>query len=508
MATDTALQYHTKKVKSMFGLRRRRAPFQVESVPVADNDEDMLMRKIRLDATSSPTTTNSSPHLIAGSRVVAEKEDEDILQKKAARRKRLFLFKKKTSRKPPSFVGHNDIHGEVSDFSDDDTSTIDDPQTGGRGRSHDMFVDTIRNEGDDNESSDDDGSTLNTLLSSRDGSMDAEGPSDDDDECHNRGSNKERRLRRRLASRNKTLKRLSRVKNPALVKVLRHNEIAVRRATLKNQSKSSGGDDMDIQGLVEELSFDKSDFRKNKNRLGMLLSEVDITGGLLTFECYQGLPAGLLVVVYLLANLHFYNIMSCVLAHLAVAAEKSYGMSVYTFDALAFAAAYIAMRSTGYIWLFVDDESYLAVKFDTHNRARLGYWDAKLLSYFNRHKTFARLLNLTSFFVVSVIVYEWIDYICKSHFEDPITSWYQNITESAYELAETYPDSETLDVDSMSECEVVTKFIEAPWRRLLASYFCRSSDPRYITLPLNIILCVTFAKLQGMLGWNFLDSTE
>ena len=460
------MRFNTKG-KSFFGLRRRK---------VHSSTNKAGSRNAHLDATSNSV----------GEKLSQNENGQN------AKLSRIFSFKKMSSTRrkaqdttadaesdSPSEAGKIVQQGHLGIESEAREVSCSDEASGGE-----VNEETLR----------DDDDTIDSLLSSReslDGSID--------------GYNGRDRIQRTFALRNKILERLSKVKHPAYLNVLRDNEITVRLNTLNrrrlDRSRESDNDNdedddlLDAYRLVDELKA-----VNKKNWLPKLC------GGRFTIECFQGLPAGLLIVVYLIANLHFYNIISTVVWLVDVAMAPY--ISDAKMDMLWLGAAYIIMRATGYIWLYVDDQSYLAVKFDLHNRARLRYWDARILAYFNQHVKLACLLNLAAFYIVSVVVGEWTEYLCALHITKPMTLWYKDIIAEAYKLAAASPDALSSTIDSLSECEAVATFIEAPIRRLFASYMCRCSDSSFISLPLNIILCVIFGTLQGMLGWSFLESTE
>ena len=466
MTNATKMRFNTKG-KSFFGLRRRKGH---------NSTNDTGSKHAHLDATINSVGNK-------------QRLNENG---KNAKRSSIFSFKEMPSAQRKG----RDTTVDAESDSPSDASKI--VQQGYRGIESEAREVSCSDEASGGEVYDepwrDDDYTIDSLLSSRD-SLDGS--------IH--GYDGRERIQRTFALRNKILERLSKVKHPAYLNALRENEIEVRLNTLNRRrlDRSREGDNdndvdddlLDAYRLVDELKA-----VNKKNWLTMLF------GGRFTIECFQGLPAGLLVVVYLIANLHFYNIISTIISSVDVAMAPY--ISYAKMDMLWLGAAYMAMRATGYIWLFVDDQSYLAVKFDLHNRARLGYWDARILAYFNQHVKLACLLNLAAFYIVSVVVGEWTEHLCELHITQPITQWYKDVIEEAYNLAAVSPDARSSTIDSLSECEAAATFIEAPMRRLIASYLCRNSDGSFISLPLNIILCVIFGNLQGMLGWSFLESTE
>jgi hypothetical protein len=183
-------------------------------------------------------------------------------------------------------------------------------------------------------------------------------------------------------------------------------------------------------------------------------------------------------------------------------------ISYNTFDGITLLVCYFIIRATGYLWYFVDDDTYLSVKFDMHNRAKLGYWDARIMLFFQTHSRLASFLNLCSFYTIYAIVIFWYEGFLRQLIFVPAQTWYLNAVEESRRLALGRGMNETV-LDELGECEVFETYIQESWRRVLGGFICSGDcDYLYFTYPFQVLLCFLFAQLQGYLGNDFITSAE
>lgn len=102
------------------------------------------------------------------------------------------------------------------------------------------------------------------------------------------------------------------------------------------------------------------------------------------FELYHSLPGHTSLVLYCLAHLSFYELVSNSYTELVI---RNLGEDWHNLAyGLTFALSLLLTRLTGGLWSWLDEDAYAAVKFDLHNRLRMREIDARVLLWFRRHR--------------------------------------------------------------------------------------------------------------------------
>jgi hypothetical protein len=392
---------------------------------------------------------------------------------------------------------------------------------------------------DENDEKDDDASFDESILS-----LLSERESLDGSDYQRISKQGPQRLRRRFVVRNRMLARLSKVKSATFVNMLRRNELEARKLVQEKHRKSRYPRELEYMVPTPPHLFDPEHHDHNYDKdtdnddrhyntpkkTPLTTAEIEskipvpspssrkppkglITctmesplGGFLVMEGYQGLPSYLLLVVYCFSAHAFYASVDATL-NTGALFMKPY-ISYNTFDGITLVVCYFIIRATGYLWYFVDDDTYLSVKFDMHNRAQLGYWDARIMQFFQTHSRLASFLNLCSFYTIYAVVIYWYEGALRQLVFDPAQTWYMNAVEESRSLALGRGMNETA-LDELDECDVFETFIQESWRRALGGFICSGGgDYLYFTYPFQVLLCFLFALLQGYLGNDFITSAE
>jgi len=122
-------------------------------------------------------------------------------------------------------------------------------------------------------------------------------------------------------------------------------------------------------------------------------------------------------------------------------------------------ASIMVLRITGGIFEWVSDDVFVRVKFDMHNRLRLGNMDAKLVRWFHRHEHVRTFFNAFAFFACSFAV---------NHFQDQVLGMACDKRES---LFEELPSVKHGVITSVSK-RVAAGLSEEHLERLLADSSC------------------------------------
>jgi hypothetical protein len=121
---------------------------------------------------------------------------------------------------------------------------------------------------------------------------------------------------------------------------------------------------------------------------------------ILLFEFHHSLEGVWKVLWYCVGHFSLFNCVDS----LAMYTLRLSGINPHAFYGLLILFGLFIMRLNGYLWGWLRPESQRLVKFDMHNRAILGVWDARILSVF-RKPPFSFLnpvLSMLSFYIVYI----------------------------------------------------------------------------------------------------------
>lgn len=103
----------------------------------------------------------------------------------------------------------------------------------------------------------------------------------------------------------------------------------------------------------------------------------------LVYECHSVVPAVFSLMVHCLAHVGIFDgtvgIYEIVKAKITDEWELETTTPCYSLDVAVFVVGAVLMRLSSDLFWWLSDQTYETVKFDLHNRVRLGCWDARLL---------------------------------------------------------------------------------------------------------------------------------
>ena len=311
-------------------------------------------------------------------------------------------------------------------------------------------------EDDDGDASDDDGSSQCSILSAR--SLDSE--LDDTSDFVNRNASDLDRLMYTFQVRDRILARIEKTmnrptatatttpkesastkpssclqsSNREYIRMVRESEAIVRTQVLNALKKGGASeladkgnnatgaaaaaddDDNDNDGKDDDENDDDGPKTDSSNigdmpppTLQQSLS-VRLLYRSFLFEWHHTVPAIAVVVVYCLAHLSFYEALNGVI----VESMRSTTISVDTIYFTMGIMSCFILRITGGLWIWLNDDGFLATKFHLHNRLALGSTDARIQLWFKRHARIHLALNVLAVYVC---------FIALSHFQQQILKW-------------------------------------------------------------------------------------
>jgi len=227
------------------------------------------------------------------------------------------------------------------------------------------------------------------------------------------------RMHEQFARRDRLLERISRGKSEAFVRLLRRHEEEVRECDMERLRTRMARQQQREQR--QQPSTEQGTERSNENsRANPGDRGTDRKGTsdrwreIVTFELGATLPATLSLIAYCVAHHGIFQATSRLCDELE-RAWVSYTRSVpvkggdLTLDAMnviVFFFGFWLMKLSGYAYFFLSGIDYNCIKFDYHNRLRLGNWDAKILSWVVRHDS-VRMMLFTAGYNLCFVVAEY-----------------------------------------------------------------------------------------------------
>jgi hypothetical protein len=190
-------------------------------------------------------------------------------------------------------------------------------------------------------------------------------------------------LERQFQKRERLLNRISKGKNKTFVRQILEREHLVRRQAFDALLLAEVGDEAEKKDLCKRLEEEKgsaleSHLLEKSPRRSFSHRFYDY----LIFEMNSVVPAVFSLVIHSIVHISIYDgLNSCLLAVKKMVAKSGESPEIdsYLFGT-AFFLGFILIRFTGDLYWWLSDKDYDLVKFDFHNRRRLGYWDARILS--------------------------------------------------------------------------------------------------------------------------------
>ena len=238
------------------------------------------------------------------------------------------------------------------------------------------------------------------------------------------------------------------------------------------------------------------------------------------FECQHSRTGVLIVLFYCLGNVTFYFLLLALLNYIYGLCQEYINGNL--FDFLTCVSGVVMMRWTGYLWCFVEKETFDLVKIEMHNRERLGYLDAKVVRCLRgtRVKSF---LNLLSFYLVFVSIHELYDDGVDKLFLAPIQQWYSSVIDDLGDLMS--------DGGEHATCTSFLKYIPNKSRGMIAYHLCMNDSLKNVAVEepeatpfyverhppenlfsvensFNLFVFLGATTVYGMLGLDFFDCCD
>jgi hypothetical protein len=317
------------------------------------------------------------------------------------------------------------------------------------------------------------------------------------------------RIEKRFEMRDNTFQRIVKGKRKSYTAMLRSQEDASREMTIKAYNNRDG---------TKEACLIGKDLAK--------ASPVERIWWIFLFESHHTTEGILAVVLNCVGFSSFYAVLERLLNW--IMDQTSLSENMFHFMVICVGAA--MMRANGYLWFWLNVESYNLVKFEMHNRANLHYLDARLLARM-KGTLLSSLFNLFSFYGtyigVAFFYYKWMDI----YLYDPLEDWYDEVIDEVDSVLSEEPD-ETCDaidfycsLDAcyggaeaatfMSEqstvtCEAIEKLVTSVYRRRFAYYLCNCDDDwTEVAFAYHMLMLLSAAiAMHIVLGMNFLKACD
>jgi len=230
----------------------------------------------------------------------------------------------------------------------------------------------------------DDDESFSTVLSEQSQS--------DDESLVASDSSSLRQLETEFRVRDKILRKLVKGIDPIYAQVLRDNEEAARKAKMLRAQEKHKQLHSSPKFAVKSRSTDVAFSHKVKESNGTLrlLERIQMT-----FACdlYNTIPGAAHLLLYCLAHACCFQITDVCIAALTQNFQNQ--DAVYITLIL---VSILVLRMTGGMWSYLVYESYGRVKFDLHNRLRLGKVDAHVVMWFRQHPKIQTFVDLVAFY--------------------------------------------------------------------------------------------------------------
>jgi hypothetical protein len=308
------------------------------------------------------------------------------------------------------------------------------------------------------------------------------------------------RLERTLEIRDKTLKRVSKGRSEAFVEMLRNHEEAA-----KQQKRKEYGQELALQGPP-------GDFPTHNGDQSVAISQTLLTDNtgvlgevrrLLLFEGCQSGEAVATIVISCAVGIAVYSLIDAGLREIGRLSAPYVNINQY--HALLIVFGVIVMRLTGYFWWYLEGDSFACVKFELHNRQKLGYWDARLMNYLYRSSgrtAFARdCLNILGFYSLYIGLYHFYYMVADVGFWEPLIVWFERIEQearSAPEASVSFLEEVSAEPDLSDE--TIEALVYYPIRRCVATRLCMTDDWNEFAIVFNVLIIVVGVAVCNMFG--------
>ncbi len=231
--------------------------------------------------------------------------------------------------------------------------------------------------------------SFSTLLS--------ESSSEDEESIDSRECNLEE-LQREFMRRDKLLERLSEGMARSYVRVMKQNEEAVRKLKLQRLGQEGGSNHQKVSSITQPhpsatIEVD-ADGAATINET-QVASSLERMRHAFIFDAQNSLPGWAIIILYCVLHSSCNYLVETV----SIALTKHYA-NQNVVEVCCVIIALVMLRMSGGLWDWLSDEKYERVKFDAHNRLRLGSLDARIHRWFRRRPNLQTLMNIVAFYLI------------------------------------------------------------------------------------------------------------
>jgi hypothetical protein len=153
----------------------------------------------------------------------------------------------------------------------------------------------------------------------------------------------------------------------------------------RNESNDNNDNENDEFKQHEDVAAEDVPPPTNNKDIGGHLTVQDRQPWLwwILFEIHHTIPSSFKLVIICLCHLAFHGVLDATTRIVYHNMLLDY-VNKQLFSSFLIVIGLVLLRANGYLWLFLNDDSYRIVKFDMHNRLRLRCTDAKVLSFFKK----------------------------------------------------------------------------------------------------------------------------
>jgi hypothetical protein len=210
------------------------------------------------------------------------------------------------------------------------------------------------------------------------------------------------RMEKEFARRDKLLQKLLKGIDPAYARAMRENEQAVRKLKLqqlqRSETPNQSSQPLNAKPKPDELAIKTIGSFERMRRA-------------LAFEIHNTLPGAIIVFLNCIAHGCCYQTIIQVIDAITADYDNQVWVAV-----VVILFSIVLLRFSGGLWEYVSSETYERVKFDMHNRLRLGKLDALIMQWFHKRPNMYTFANAFAFFASydSVV---WLQERCLAAFD-------------------------------------------------------------------------------------------
>jgi len=351
-----------------------------------------------------------------------------------------------------------------------------------------------------NSSQDDD--TVTTLLSAGSyGVYTTDEEEDNDEEFERFNESREEKLlilMRRHARRDRMLDRISRIKSPTLIKLIRRREYAVRQAkyellflqhlyderlgidaTLQEDEFSTQARELETtvssfkvyysqSAEVDACSYEDSTIwydAPSQPLMDTLDTKIDDKKGFIfglydyaVMEWHTTMPAIFSLTIHSLAHAALYDGVEILSEefkkHLEALSKttKLYMNPTALGHCIMFFFGLVLLRASGQLYWWLNNNDFHCIKFDYHNRLQLGHWDARFLKWMKGHPVLRAVLYFIGYQFCFMVVNDIFDY--GFYFLDQRDQILQHLPSTQFENTARCVNPRTLLIPSSCQDEM------------------------------------------------------